>query len=992
MNKTKSTFIIVTLLFFTAYSQTGNQLLSEAMSKFNSGEYSKAFDSFCKLSNVKNDNIVITELADYYKADCLLALNNIDGAISEYEYFIENHPTSEYRSIALYKLGIIFFEQLNYEKSIEKCMSLIEDYPGSDYSGYAYYWIGESFTETGKNYEAEEYLLEAYEKNKKTKYADYTLFALSKVYEKGGKYDKAIEYYDELLSHYWDSDLTPLAKLRIGICYFQQKDFNNSILELSDPLIDELPEKEKFQAEYLLANSQFKLREYAGAKQSFNEVLKEKYSDEYKEQIDYGLAWVNFQLEEYNQSFKTFSKLSDSQNDTLAASALYWSGECKRYNGEMDAALNILENYLDKYPRHYLASTAQYNIGLIYYSKNDYRRAEEYFLSVIQETDKNVNGKAYTLLGGMSLNNSNYEEARDYFQRAIELSGNKREISNQSKFGLGVALYYLNEYKKSVDILNDLNAKNHLFEKNSVNFYLAEDHFKLENFEAALRHYLRVSSPDSTQLGKQTLYGKAYTYYNLKDFSNAAYYLNEYLNKYKKDENYTDVKLRLADSYYGLKDFSRASEIYNSLFNRERRNVDDDNAYYQYGQALFKSGNYSQAIDEFASIQKRFPRSRYRDDSQYIIGWIYFRQDRFQEAIDNYNKLLETYPSSALRPITYYSIGDALYNLGEYDAAIQSYTRIINEFPKTEYVFDAINGIQYCYLAIDEPDKAVELIDRFVQSSRDYQYNDQILFKKGEIYYSLGEYQKSQNGYKEFLSAFPKSSLVPNAYYWIGKCEQNLGNIVNALSHFEYIVSNFLSSEYGVSAVLEVAKIKGEAGEKNEVINLFNAAINKLPGSPRLAELIYNKGMAQVNAGVIKDAYQTFYEVTQYYTESIFTEKSKIELGKLELENNRFESAEILFNEAGANRIDDIGAMAQYYYGVALMKQDKISDAITVLVRVKSIFTGYDEWYTKSLIALGDCYLSIGDKKEAREMYRSVLSRHSNDEFSIIAKEKINSL
>ena len=992
MYKKYYAILLFIILLLPVYSQTGEQVLSEAMYKYNSCEYLDAYNLFENISLSGTDNIVTMELADYYSADCLLALNNINGAIAEFEYFIENHPTAATRSLALYKLAVIFFDQSSFEKSIEKSMTLINEYPESDYSAFAYYWIGEAFTETGKNYEAEVYLLDAYEKNKKTKFADYTLFALSKVYEKEGKYAEAIKYYDELLSHYWDSELTPLAKLRIGICYFLQKDFNNSILELSDPLIDKLPEKEKFQAEYLLANSQFKLREYTGAKQSFAQVLKEKYSEEYREQIDYGLAWVNFQLEEYNQSFKAFTKLSKSQNDTLAASALYWSGECKRYNNEQDAALGILESYLDKYPRHYLASTAQYNIGLIYYSKNDYKRAEQYFLSVIQDSDKNVNSKAYTLLGGMSLNRGDFEDAKEYFQRAIELAGRRKDVVNQSEFGLGVALYYLDDYKKSLDILNDLNAKNHMFEKNSVNFYLAEDHFKLKNFEAALRHYLRVSSPDSTLTGKQTLYGKAYTYYNLKDFSNAAYYLNEYINKYKKDENYTNVKLRLADSYYGLKDFSRASDIYNSLFNKERRNVDDDNAYYQYGQALFKSGNFSQAIDEFASIQRRFPRSRYRDDSQYIIGWIYFRQDRFQEAIENYNKLLSIYPSSALRPITYYSIGDAYYNMGEYDAAIESYTKIINEFPKTEYVFDAINGIQYCYLAIDEPDKAVELIDRFVQTNKDYQYNDQILFKKGEIYYSLGDYQKSQNGYKEFLNTFPESKLVPNAYYWIGKCEQNLGSIDNALMNFDYIIKNFLDSEYGVSAVLEVAKIKSEAGEMNDVISLFDETINKLPGSPRLAELIYNKGITQVEAGNIQDAYKTFYNIIQYYVESIFTVKAKIELGKLELENNHLQNAEILFNEAGANRTDDIGAMAQYYYGLTLMKEGKISDAITVLVRVKSIFSGYDEWYTNALITLGDCYLSMGNKKEAREMYRAVLIRHKDDEFSTIAKEKINKL
>lgn len=986
-------FIIAFISFFIHAAQipTPEEILSRAVNFYNDAEYSKAFELFQQIPIDNSVNRLTIEIADYYSAECLLALGITEGTISKFEYFLKNHKTSAYRNEVLYKLGVVLFERGNFEKAIERFMTLINDFPESEYKGYAYYWIGESFSSLGRNYEAEEYLLQAFEKNEKDKYADYNLFALAKVYENLEKYEKAAGNYDKILSNYWDSSLTPLAQLRIGICYFHLKDYQKSILELSDPLLLNLQPKEKYQADYLLANSYFKLKEYNEARKLFTEVMNQDFSNENSEQLEYGLGWVSFQLAEYEEGYNIFNKLSLSANDTLAASSLYWSAECKRYLGEVDFAMNIFERYLQKYPRHYLAPTAQYNIGLIYFNKKIFGRAEEYFVSVVQEKDKNINAKAYLLLGEIRLGEKNFDEAKDFYQRAIDLSNRNEDLANRAKFGLGVSLYFLNEYKSSVDVLNEVNARFHTFEKDKMNFYLAEAHFSLGHYDAALRHYLRTGTNDEI-ISRQVLYGKAYAYYNLKDFTNSAYFFNEYSTKYKNDLNYTDARLRLADSYYGLKDFQRASDIYNLLFNRERKNVNDDNAYYQYGQALFKSGKYTNAIDEFASLQRRFPRSKYSDDSQYIIGWIYFQRNQFQEAIESYNQLLSKYPSSALKPITYYSIGDAYYNLGDYDNAIAYYTKIIDEFSTTQYVYDAINGIQYCYLAQDSPNKAIELIDRFISANPGYAYSDQILYKKGEVWYSLGEYEKAQGGYKEFIRSFPKSTLVSNAYYWIGKCEQMLGKNESALSNFEYVYKNHLSSEYGVSAVLEIGKIFNERNNFEDEISLYENVIKSLPGSPRLPELIYNKGIALVQNKNFQDAYKTFNEVTQYYAESVFTERSKIELGKLELQNERYENAEVLFSQAGAGRVDDIGAEAQYYYGLTLMKQKKTYDAITVFVRVKSVFIAFDEWYTNALISLGDCYVELGDKKEAREMYRAVLKRHPNDEYSQIVKEKINRL
>jgi predicted negative regulator of RcsB-dependent stress response len=59
---------------------------------------------------------------------------------------------------------------------------------------------------------------------------------------------------------------------------------------------------------------------------------------------------------------------------------------------------------------------------------------------------------------------------------------------------------------------------------------------------------------------------------------------------------------------------------------------------------------------------------------------------------------------------------------------------------------------------------------------------------------------------------------------------------------------------------------------------------------------------------------------------------------------------------------------------------------------VRTVFSNYDEWLTKSYILLGDCYVELNDKRKAEEMYRTVISKHRNDIYGQEAREKLRNL
>jgi len=984
-------YMVVFVLFVFSpifiYSQTVSEKFDAAMTAFHQQQYAQANRLFEQFFNDYKITDEIYATAKYYSAESLLKLGRKNEAAITFEYLVTNYFWSNYRDKALYNLGLIYFSEGKYEKSRLRFKLLIKDYPASQYVGSSLYWIGESYSEEGKLDEAIKFLEEAVNDKQNKSYADYATYTLANVYEKTGDYNNAVKYYDQLLTYHKNSNLANSAQIRIGICYFKLKDYQTAILELKNPKLTSLPDSIYSESLYLLATSYYRVQEYPEAEKIYLEILDKFPESAFAVKSQYGLAWTYFQQKKYNDAFTEFDKLSNG-DDSLSVKSFYWKAECKRYLGKYDEANALYKQFLEKYPNDPLVKDVQYQIGVVYYDKNNTDMATRYLLSANSSDDNEIRAKAFTLLGEIELNKGDYKAAKNYFEIVKDLDGIDSDVKNRILLGLGISLYNLNDHKNSIKYLDELESKSKAFEPQKVNFFLAENYFSTSNFKKALTYYDNAIGSDKA-LTSQTLYGKAYCYFNLGDYENSAQLFSDFIKKYHADKRVNDAKLRLADSYFGSKNFAAASRVYQELFSRDAKLSNDPYARYQYAQALYKSGKVNDAINEFTLIQEKFPNSEYGDLSLYTVGWIYFQRGNFPQSIAQYKVVLSKYPKTSLEPIIFYSIGDAYFNLAKYDSAIVNYEKVISQFPSSSYVYDAVNGIQSSYVAMGKTEKAISFLGEFVSKNPNLNYSDKLLFKVGETYYSLGKYEQAKQAYQDFIASYGKSELVPDAYYWIGKSAQNLDEKEEAIFNFDKVFRNYKGSDLAATSVLEIGNILRSEKKYDDAIKIYDEGITALTKSPKIPELLFDKGQTFLEMNKFQEAYSVFDEIAMYYPESIFADKSKFEIALIEIAAGRYSEADNYLSSLAEKRTDDIGAKAQYYYGLSLFDQAKYDDAITALVRVRTFFSRYDEWLTKSYLLLGDCYVKLNDKRNAAEMYRAVLAKHSGTIYGDEALQKL---
>lgn len=971
-------------------AQSPAEYFSKGMNAFNNKDYVEAHNYFEKFFESQKEINEIYSTAKYYSGESLLNIGEKHAASERYEYLVNNFKWSNFRDAALYKLGLIYFDIKKFETSRDRFLVLINDYPYSQYFGPAFYWIGESYVIQGEVDNAIKFLEDAASKRRGNKYIDYSIYSLANVYEKKGEYQKAVQQYDQLLSFYKESKFAPIAQFRIGYCYFKLGEYQSAVIELNNPIIETLEPAIHSEALYLLANAHYRLKEYSDAEDVFRKLIYGFPSSRLLRSARYGLGWTYFQQERYNDAFEVFNDLSLVE-DSIGINSFYWKAESKKYEGRRQEALTIFKEFIKKYPHSELISQAKYQTGGIYYAEDKIKESESYILQSIDSDDPILKSRAYVLLGEMNLNKQNFLGARDDFRTALQLADTLSDVHSNALLGFAISSFHLKQYNDAVRSLIDLEHKDVNFKSAKVNFYLAESYFARGNFAEAIKRYIKVDKNDR-EIGSLSLYGKGYSYFNLKDYENAILTFSDFIKGYPNDRKIFDVRMRLADSYYGNKNYASAGKIYKDIFLSDEDKARDPYVQYQYAQALYKGGNSSEAISQFRILQSTFPESEYADKSLYIVGWIFFQKNSFNDAINSYRYLLSVYPNSSLSPVAYYSIGDAFFNLNKYDSAVVNYQRVINQYPNSNHVFDAVNGIIYCYLAQNHDQKAIALIDDFVQRNPGLKFSDEIFFKKGEIYYSKGSYEKARMSYAEFTSKYPRSELADAAYYWIGKSTQNLNRLEEALFNFNKVVDNYPSSNFASASVIEIGNIYNQQKQYDLALAAYNKGIEKLSNSPQISEILYMKAMTYINKGDLTNAYDIFDEIIQYYGETVFADKSKFEIGLIEYSAKRYDNSIMYLRAVSETKTDEISAKAQFYVGMSLFEQGKINEAISAFVRIRTVFSYYDEWLSKSTLMLGDCYRKLNDKEKAKQFYRDVIAKHRGDELGKTAQKKLREI
>ncbi|MCF6296968.1 MAG: tetratricopeptide repeat protein [Flavobacteriaceae bacterium] len=974
MKINKYLFVFLLLAsFWTSFAQKSkiytNDLVeyNRAVELYKNKNYRAAQTLFRKIWGQFDDGSELKARCYYYNAFSAirLAQNDADQLMKD---FFEKYPTSTKRNTAYLEVGDYYFNNGRY--------------------AYALKWFSKVDESTLNNFNNEEFAF----KN------GYSLYAV-------GSYARSKTYFSRLLN---SPTYGSQAKYYYGYMAYKDDDFDSADKYLSQV------ENENDDIPYYLANIKFKtgkfqeaidtatplLKKSRGLQHSeISKIIGESYFNlnDYDNAVNYLLdykgkkgKWNNtdyYQLgyayymqKDYENAMLWFTKIIDG-NNSVSQNAYYHLAECYLKSDKKQEALNAFRNAKQMNFDLAIKKDAWLNYAKLSYEiGNPYKSAskiiQEYLIAYPDNADsKEIND----LLISAFITSSNYEEAIKY------LSENKKSKTNENyqkvTYLYGIQLFNSDQYEKAINNFNlSLSSTPDLNYKAKATFWKAESNYRLANYKKALNGFKNFKNlPEASKVSESKIidYNTAYTYFKLKDYSNAGGSFNLFAESNPSNkEQLIDSYVRLGDCYYALSDYYKAIKPYQKVV--DANNIDTDYAQFQMAMCYGFMGEMDNKIKTLQDFTQYNLKSTLRDDAYYELGNSYVKKNQITKALKAYDDVIKNYKMSSLVPKSLLKQGLIYYNNDKNNEALNKYKTIVKNYPGTAEAKEGIANAKQIYIdlgRVDEYEKFIKGIDYVSISDDDL---DNTMYQSAEQLYLKNDYKKAIVAFQKYLTRFPNGSNVLPSNFYLAETYNNQKQIKKSVPHYSFITAQE-RNQYTERSLVQLAYyyLKKEDWENGIKI------LKKLE-----LQADSDKNITFAQSNLMKGNYALKnYEKAVEYAE-IVLQKNKLEskiksdaqiiIARSAFETNDFYKAQDAFKIVEESAIGELKAEAIYYDAYFKNKDGNYKLSNVATQKLASDFSSYEYWAGKGLIIMAKNFYELKDAYQATYILESVINKFSN--------------
>lgn len=516
------------------------------------------------------NNASVLALTNFWKGELSYRNNNIDDAIKYYfAYLNAGAPTSGEANLrnVKYNLGYTYYRKENYPvaktffEPLATNVSLSSDALTQD----AYvrtadvYYMSKNYSQAKTMYDnvirmswpAEDYA--TFQKamiagitnpndkinlmnNMIRKFPQSNLVVdanmeIADTYLAQERFRDAITYLKNVINATGNSSLKPQALLKSGIAYYNMNNTDNAIAQYKD-LLNKYPNSPE--ADDALDN------------------LKTIY-------VEQGRS--NEYVDVARQAGKP---VSVNTEDSLS----YESAQLQYDNGNMDAALNAFNNYLQKFSNGAHSIDAHYYAAEIYNTRKDWNNALSHY-SVVAERAPNKFAER-SILQAARINFfelKNYSESERYYAQLKQITASQ-ENKMEAMRGLLRSQYQLQKWSDAVENAKDLISQKSVSadDKALANMAIAKSAQIGGQYDVAINSFKQVVAVNKAALAAEARYEIANTLFMTDHLSDAEKAAFEVINKSGSyDWWVTKAYILLGDIYFKQKDYFNAKATFQSV-------------------------------------------------------------------------------------------------------------------------------------------------------------------------------------------------------------------------------------------------------------------------------------------------------------------------------------------------------------------------------------------------------------------------------------------
>lgn len=911
----------------------------------------------------------------YFLASSAIRADHEDGEKLMHD-FVENYPKHLYAQRAYLDIASFYFSKGDYKSALK------------NYSKSKVYLTPELLFQKGycefheKKYDEALITFEKLE-GSFSSYENDAAYFKGFVFHLREDYEKSYSF----LSEAFESEEYGIPAMELYVSTLYRNGKYQELIKLVD---SELTPVDNGAVLNFLADSQYELEKYNSASKNYKALFKSFGA--HRNVRNYFRAGYSYLKIENTDDATEYLKKSAVADDSVGAYASYYLGMIYSENKNLPFAITSFENTA-KYPT-VLREDALYHQARCMMELPDYQGAIE-VLNIYKseyETGRFVE-PVNEMLGAAYAQTNDYDLSIQYIEDLDRLTPQLKRTYQRVSFLKGVTLFNDKKFELAAELFQKSLIHDEDAEIEQQTYYwMGETLSLLGQLDEALFYYQNVNHSPNSEVYQKAIYGRAYCYFNLKDYESAVQSFKQFESEYTNDlnQNYlADALLRMGDCHFALKQYQAGIDFYMKAENKGNKNK--GHIYYQIGLLSRYMDKDVQAKQYFNKLIKEIPESSKADHAYFQMAQIDFEKGNAGQAIKTYHAFLIKYPTSSLVPFALLNQAVAYDNQGRFELSISNYRQILDRFPRHQTANSALLGLQDKN-ANGRFDEFDQYLLKYKQANPNSEALENIEFETARTNYYNQKYDQTIDGLEHFIKTYPKSSLIPEARYLIGEAYFRREQFDMSLANFQQLIGLTDFAKYP-KVLYRLASIQSELGNLPQSNNYYY----QLGKASRSSRNVIN-----MHSGLMENHFTaTVYDSAIYYGNRLLDNprvdvlvgaQANLIIGKSEYALNNHEKALQNFLPLVGNSPDENGAEAYYYISKIYYDQAKYDRALESLFVLTNNFKNYENWLGEAYLLMADIYIETNELFQAKATLNSLIEHSALNDVKDKAASKLEEI
>ncbi|HET6400148.1 MAG TPA: tetratricopeptide repeat protein [Candidatus Kapabacteria bacterium] len=666
--------------------------------------------------------------------------------------------------------------------------------------------------------------------------------------------------------------------------------------------------------------------------------------------------------------------------------ARYYAGVALARAGMLDEAAQTLQPLTLDQAMLY-SNEATYQLALIRFAQHSYE-AQKLLVPISYERSVR-GGYASFLLGELAYRRNDYERAEEYFLNAFAmLPRNDTAIRATAHLERGLSLIPLGNWADAADELSTYLDQSHEHVQGRTDealFWMGKAYFRAGEYDSASVAFSRVLTEFPTSdRGIDAQYGYAWSLFEANDFARAEPEFERVIAMDSITHYAYDVLARAGDSYYAMGENKRANKLYNLATDRPAFNeIRTTRAMLMLGITRLKVDSARSAMNEFELLTHKYSGSDIVDLASFDYALAAYSINLTGPAETMMATLVRKYPKSAVASRALYAVAEERVRRDDVRGALPYYEQVINDYPRSPEAGPALFGLQDALAELKRIPEALAVADTFVAQHPTNPINPMVLLRAGEFKLKLREPASALSTFQTFVTKYPTHPARPEADLLIAETELAIKDTASAMHDLDTVITRYDSlPEVAAQAYLDRARIEqarknvDTASSRLAAMDFERAFQDRYYSADAAPEAMFEYGEMLAEEKKTDFAITILTSLsTRYPVEASIAARGAIRAGELFESEQKHDSARSIYAKViAAHPKDEFGGDAETQIGESYLAQGNWHEAATAFETAKREFPMAPESVGQSLFGLARANVHLGRKAEAIRDLHQLLS------------------